>query len=407
MRYNNLVSTWSTALHKHPAHSCKMPRINLLYIITKLELGGAQIQLLSLINSLNRDKFKVFLFTAKDGILVKDASVINGLTLVKSGSLERAINPLRDFSALLQIFLFIKKNKIHVVHTHSSKAGLLGRTAAKMAGVKVILHTIHGWSFNNYQHPAVRNLFIFLERMAAKFTNKIIVVCKHDLQKGLNNRIAGETKYALISYGVDYKRFNNDMGQRVKQNLGVKKEELLVTNISCFKPQKSPLDFIKLAALIKPVCPKAKFLLVGDGKLRKKIEKTVKQLNLEDRVILSGWRRDIPEILSATDIFVLTSLWEGLPITVLEAGIAGVPVVATDTGGIREVVSEGETGFMVLPRDIQGMRNKLDILLKDAFLRRKIAERSRVILGNKFCLDNSLSKISALYEGLLRKGEKK
>lgn len=384
-----------------------MPRINLLYVITKLELGGAQIQLLSLISNLNRDKFKVFLFTAKDGILVEDAAAINGLTLEKSGSLERTINPFKDLFVLMRIFLFIKRNKIEIVHTHSSKAGILGRLAARMAGVKVILHTVHGWSFNNYQPSAVRNLFIFLERIAAKFTRKIIVICEHDLQKGLDNRIAGASKYAIVSYGVDYKRFKNNIGLIAKQNLGIETEELLITNISCFKPQKSPLDFIKLAALVRPVYPKVKFLLVGDGELRKEIEKSVKQLNLEDRVILSGWRRDIPEILSLTDIFVLTSLWEGLPVTVLEAGIAGVPVVATDTGGIREVVSEGETGFLVAPGNLLDMRDKLDVLLRDSALRKSMGNRARVFLGDKFSLGNSLSKTNALYEDLLRKGGEK
>ena len=195
-----------------------MRKINLVYIITKLELGGAQKQLLSLIRQLDREKFNVFLFTAREGLMMQDALSIPDLTLSKSRCLERAINPLKDILALIEIYLFIKKNKADIVHTHSSKAGILGRLAAGFAKVNLVLHTVHGWSFNDYQPGWKRGFFIWLERLAAAFTHKIIVVSQHDKVKGLANRIGSDYQYHLIRYGISYSDFAIK-DQKIKEEL--------------------------------------------------------------------------------------------------------------------------------------------------------------------------------------------
>src|SRR3989338_7998184 len=325
-----------------------MQRINLLYVITKLELGGAQKQLLSLINHLDQDKFKPFLFTAKEGFLIPEAQALNGLTLKKSRCLERPINPLKDLLALIEIYWFIKRNNIRIVHTHSSKAGILGRWAARLAKVKIIIHTVHGWSFNDYQPRAERLFFIWLERLSARFSDRLVVVSYYDRQKGLHNHIGKENKYTLIRYGVDYTEFNIKE-QNTREELGINPEDLAVGMIACFKPQKSPRDFIRLAFLTKRILPDARFLLVCDGALRKKIEKLIHKFNLEKQIILTGWRRDIPRILSAIDVFVLTSLWEGLPISVLEAMATSKPVITTHTGGVAEIIIEGGAGVFGSP----------------------------------------------------------
>lgn len=373
-----------------------MRKTNLLYVITKLELGGAQKQLLSIISLLDKQRFKVFLFTAQEGILLKDAWLLNELTLRTSKCLERAINPLKDVLALIEIYRFIKKNNIDIVHTHSSKAGILGRCAAALARVNFIVHTVHGWSFHDYQPNFVRLCFIGLERLAAQFTHKLIVVSYYDKQKGLLNRIGCENKYIIIRYGIDYTEFFNK-DQNIKEELGIDSSDLVVGMISCLKPQKSVQDFIKLASLVNGILPKVKFLLVGDGVLRKKIEKLISKFNLQSQVILTGWRQDVHRILSAIDVFVLTSLWEGLPIAVLEAMTAAKPVVATHTGGIGEVIIDGKTGFLVNPGDMQNMSERLALLLKDENLRKQIGENAKKNLGFDFTLQNMLKNTEDLY----------
>ncbi len=374
---------------------------NLLYVITKLELGGAQKQLLSLIINLDKAKFNLFLFTAKDGLLIEDALSIRGLNLKRSKWLNRSINPLKDFLALIEIYWFIRKNKIEAIHTHSSKAGILGRFAGALAGVKIIIHTVHGWSFNDYQPGLEKVFFIWLERFSAKWTDKLVVVSGYDKQKGLKNCIGKENKYRFIPYGIDRAEFSGQQNKDIRNELGLSAQDLVVGMVSCFKPQKSPLDFIELANLIKPGMARVKFILIGDGILRKKIEKLILEFGLQKQVILAGWRRDVSRILSAIDVFALTSLWEGLPISVLEAMVASKAVVATHTGGISEVIIEGKTGFLVAPHDMGRMRDKLIVLLKDENLRREIGKNAMVSLDDNFSIQNMVKKNVFLYNDIL------
>lgn len=397
-----------------------MQRINLLYVITKLELGGAQKQLLNLISHLDKQSYNPSLITAQDGLLVKEATSIKGLRLIRSRFLERAINPLMDLLALCQIYSFIKKNKIDIVHSHSSKAGMLGRWAARFARVKIIIHTVHGWSFNEYQNPLLCRIIVWLERITARITDKLIVVSYHDWQKGLDRHIGNKDKYKLIRYGIDYKEFTpldkntrqdkssyltgfNKKDKSLREELRINTSNLLIGMVSCFKSQKSPQDFIRLGFLVNKVIPKTKFLLVGDGVLRKKVERLISKFNLEQQVILIGWREDVPRILSAIDIFVLTSLWEGLPISVLEAMAASLPVIATDTGGIAEVILDGKTGFLVPPRDINRMAERLIHLLKNENIRKQIGQNARDSLDSDFSLENMLKNTEDLYHDLIKK----
>ncbi|MDP3731634.1 MAG: glycosyltransferase family 4 protein, partial [Candidatus Omnitrophota bacterium] len=350
----------------------------------------------------DQDKFKPFLFTAKDGLLIPEASAINGLTLKKSRCLERPINPLKDLLALIEIYRFIKINNIEIIHTHSSKAGILGRFAARLAKVKVIIHTVHGWSFNDCQPRAERLFFILLERLSAWFSDKLVVVSYCDRQKGLDNHIGKENKYSLIRYGVDYTEFNIK-DQNIREELGIKPNDLVVGMIACFKPQKSPQDFIKLAFLTKRALPDARFLLVGDGVLRKNTEKLIHKFNLEKQIILTGWRRDIPRILSAIDVFVLTSLWEGLPISVIEAMASSKPVITTHTGGVAEIITEGKSGLLSSSGDMNKMSEKLVVLLKDKNLRLQMGQNARSSLDFNFTLTNMIKENENLYEDLIRR----
>jgi len=378
-----------------------MQKVHILYVITKLELGGAQKQLLYLISNLDQKRFRVFLLTAQEGLLLENLSSIEAITLRRSVYLERAINPIKDLLALIEIYRYIKKNTISIVHTHSSKAGILGRLAAKLANVKLIIHTIHGWSFNDFQPALCRDFFIWLERFTASFTNRLIAGSNYDMQKGIRLRIGQAHKYKLIRYGIDYAEFSK-RDETIKTELGFNNADLVVGLISCLKPQKCPQDYIKLAHLIHQELPDVKFILVGDGVLRSQVQELIDSLHLRESVMLMGWRRDIRRILSGLDVFVLTSLWEGLPIAVLEAMAASLPIVATDTGGIAEVVADGKTGLLVNPHDILSMSKKLYLLLRDRNLRRKIGEEAKNSLGLEFMFLNMVKNTQDLYFSLLQ-----
>ncbi|MDD2927482.1 MAG: glycosyltransferase family 4 protein [Candidatus Omnitrophica bacterium] len=374
-------------------------KINLLYVVTKLELGGAQKQLLSLIRGVNKERFNLFLFTGLEGLLVEDALAIPQLKIQRCRFLKRPIQPGQDFLALINLYSFIKKNNIGIVHTHSSKAGFLGRLAAKLAGAKVIIHTVHGWSFHKYQPLLLRRLFILLERFAALFTDKLVVVSSFDRAQGLENRVGTQSKYSLIPYGIDYAEFDIQ-DSSVRRELGLNDRDLVVGMVACFKPQKCPQDFIKLAGLVNRYMPGVKFILVGDGILRKRIERLIAGSHLEKRVILTGWRRDIQRVLSALDVFVLTSLWEGLPVTVLEAMAAAKAVIATDTGGVREAVDNGKTGFLIQPHDVEGLAKKLVSLFRENELSIKIGRSAQEYLKYNFKANDMIDNTEALYASL-------
>ncbi|MCX5705892.1 MAG: glycosyltransferase family 4 protein [Candidatus Omnitrophica bacterium] len=377
-----------------------MAKSNLLFIITKLELGGAQKQLLSLINSLDKSRFNLHLFTAWEGFLVEDALAISDLTFYRSKFLEPPINPINDILALLEIRRFIKINKITIVHTHSSKAGIVGRLAAYFSGVKTIVHTVHGWPFNDYQTPWLRALYIWLERISCGFTSRIIVVSCHDREVGLKNGIGEPAKYRLVRYGIDRFEFSVEAGS-IRKEFGFADSDFVIGSIACFKPQKSPEDFVRLASSVAKRVPGTKFLLVGDGQLRSSINRLISEYGLGSRITLAGWRRDIPRVISAMDIFVLTSLWEGLPISVLEAMAAAKPVVATDTGGIREVISNGVNGFLVSRRNISQMSDVVITLLKDNGLKEALGQKAAKSITDDLSVETMSRSTENIYAELL------
>ncbi len=382
-------------------------KINILYVITKLELGGAQKQLLSLIRGLNKEKFEPYLVTAQGGLLIDEAEMIPGLRLTRCKFLERPVHPAKDLLAFFFLFFFIKNNNIDMVHTHSSKAGILGRWAARLAGIRVIVHTVHGWSFHDYQHKIAYNLYLFLEKACAVFTSRIIVVSRSDKDKGLANAVGRREKYKLVRYAINTLEFGNKAeSSAAREKLGLPGRGLVIGTVACLKEQKSPLDFIKLAAAVKKEFPDTRFILAGDGVLRAKARSLIKKLKLEGEVILAGWRNDIPLILSSLDVFVLTSRWEGLPIAALEAMAAGVPLVATDTGGIREIITNGKTGYLVKPGDIESMCNRVGELLRNAPQRNEFARLAGKTVGSEeFLLSNMLKNTEEVYSNLWRNGE--
>ncbi|MFH0940852.1 MAG: glycosyltransferase family 4 protein [Candidatus Omnitrophota bacterium] len=374
-------------------------KLKILHIITRLELGGAQKNVLAILSNLPQDKYEIHLLTSP-GPLEYEARSIPGLRLKLLLFLRRRPNLILDILAFFSIVSYIRINKIDIVHTHSSKAGILGRWAAKTAGVKVIFHTIHGWGFHDYLKSFFNDLYIFLERLTAKITVKLIAVTESDIQKGLDNGIGAEKQYCLIRYGVDRDSFKTIDPQEVlslKNLLGLK-EEKVVGMVACLKPQKNPLDFIRCARLIANDNPGVKFLLAGDGILRPQVEREIRKNNLSEDVFLLGWRRDISAVMSILDVLVLTSLWEGSPLVFLEAMCLSKPIVAYDICGASELVKDNVNGFLVRPRDTEGLAQKVNLLLENREVCDRMKKFASVVIGRKdLSLDSMIGSLEKLY----------
>ncbi|MBP7089050.1 MAG: glycosyltransferase, partial [Candidatus Omnitrophica bacterium] len=295
----------------------------ILFIITYLELGGAQKQLLYILKSLDRNKYSLYLYAGNEGYLKEDFLNIPDVTVKLDSSLKRKINPFLDLPAFLKLFFFLRRNSFDIVHTHSPKASILGRWAAFFSGLRNIVYTVHGWPFHDFMHPLAYYFYLFLEKITAKITKKIIVPSQADLKIGLEKKIASLEKLTLIHYGVEIEVFDKIYQERKK----VDKRADLIFTISSLKKQKGIFYFLTIAKMLLLENPRLNFTIAGDGPLRRKVKEKINNLKLKDKVQLVGWSRDIAYFLKRADIFILTSLWEGLPVSLIEAVIAGVPVI--------------------------------------------------------------------------------
>jgi len=365
-----------------------------VHIVTTLELGGAQQNTLFTVENL-KVYSGILIYGEKGPLEEPDVSTFRVKFLV------RRINPFYDILAFFKILKILKKIKPFIVHTHSSKAGIIGRWAAYFAKVPVIIHTFHGFGFNDWQKPFVRNFFIFLEKITAKITTHLFAVSHENVKKAISLGICGNEKISVVHSGIDVKKFENTISkEQAKLNFGISSEIPVVGMVACFKEQKAPLDFVEIGHRLKEKIKDIKFILVGDGILRDVIEKKIYEYRLSDDFILTGWRRDIEKILPAFDVNVLTSLWEGLPRVILEAGILLIPQVVSNVDGNREIIENGVNGFLVEPHDIDAFVEKIIYCLENPDVVRVFVRKLRKKIYGDFEINNMIYLIERKYREL-------
>ena len=331
-----------------------------LHIVTKLELGGAQKVCLSLVEGLQKHGALSALVSGSVGALVPKAQKLQNVRLLKN--LKWAIG-LHDVSAFISLVKHIRELRGQhpklIVHTHSTKAGLLGRWAAWCAGVRIRVHTIHGFGFNDTQGWLRWLLTYFLELITLPITTHYVCVSEKDRLTGIKLFPRFKHKNSLIrAAGSLAPRALSDLRSKLYRTGAV---PIVFGSISCFKPGKNLLDMIRAFAW---VCnnwegEKPKLEIVGDGVGRGDLQAAIAGYNLQDQVVLHGWQDDVAPFLHSWDVFVLSSLHEGLPCSVVEARMAHLPVVAYDVGGIREVINSGSNGYLVTPKDWQELAHKM------------------------------------------------
>ncbi len=381
--------------------------ISVCHVITLLELGGAQENALYTVSHL-RAPFVPALVCGPGGILDEDAKRL-GVKVRFVPSLVRAVRPARDLAALSALVRIFREERPDIVHTHSSKAGILGRLAARRARVPKVVHTIHGYGFHAAQPWAQYRTFLALERLAARFTDHFIAVSRANLEEGLALGLFTPGKVSLIRSGISLREFGGAsrgpggpvLRGGLRQELGLPEDAPLVGMVACLKPQKSPLTFIEVAARVAREVPGAFFVVAGDGEQRPAVERRRAELGLEGRLRLLGWRRDIPNVMASLDVLLHTSLWEGLPRVLPEAIASGVPIVATSVDGTSDILEDGSTGIVCAPGDIEGLAGGVRRLLLDRDLGRVLAGRARVVL-REFDIDEMVRSQERLYLSLYR-----
>lgn len=382
-------------------------RVPVLHLITRLIIGGAQENTIYTANLLNSDKYHVSLIsgpqTGSEGSLIEE-TYARGIELSIIQELVREINPIKDLIVLIKIYKILKKGCYTIIHTHSSKAGIIGRLAAKMAKTPIIVHTIHGWSFHDKMPFLKRKIYILLERLSASYTNAMIVVTQKDIDKGLKENIGYTEQYHLIRSAIPIKDFDctKYINKEIRYDLGIPLNAPVLGNIGRFSEQKNPFEWVKIASRVHENIPECKFLIVGDGPLRKQVELLIEKDKLSNFAIVTGLRRDVARLLSVMDVFLLTSLWEGLPRVIPQAMMMQIPVVSYRVDGAAEAIYNAESGYLCEPHDIDAATNYCVKLLKSPALRLQMGLNGKKYATQEFDLTKMIEQIDNLYSTLIK-----
>lgn len=376
-------------------------KLRLLLVITRLTVGGDTNVLLDIARRF-RNHPAIEAEIAAGPVPASEIDLTHltyesGIPTSIISTLGNRPDPLLMVRAILELRRVIRDRRFDIVHTHSSVAGVIGRIAAATSRVPVIIHHVHGWGLQEHMSVAMKCTYLGLERMCARFTDRLIAVSWPTLQNGLAHSIGSKDKYSLIYNGIDLQRFGQQMAmQNMRRELGLEPQSKLVGMIGRLDRQKNPADLIRAAALVVKQFPGVQFLIVGEGALRSECEQLMNEFHLEKHCKLIGFRNDVERLLPLLTMVASTSLWEGLPVVFQEAMCAGKPIVANNVDGVSDVVQNDQTGYLVTPHDPQDMADAILRLLKDEELCRRFGARARQSSA-RFSLQRMLDQIESLY----------
>lgn len=379
--------------------------MNICQVITRLIIGGAQENTLLTCRGLVERGHKVTLAcgpeTGPEGSLWEEASGC-GCEIVTIRPLRRAVRPADDWRAFRDLRVLFRRLNPDVVHTHSSKAGILGRFAAASAGVPIIVHTIHGMSFNRTQPRPVQWFYRRLERAAAKKTTRFISVADAMTDQAVRAGLARRDRFVTIRSGMetDVYRPSPDDRRAARTEWGVQDSDIVIGTVARLFQNKGYEDILAAMSAVLARCPAAKFVWIGDGPHRKRYESALDIIGARNRVVLTGLLHPskVAALLNGFDVLVHASRWEGLPRAVAQALLTGVPAVCFDNDGAPEVVSTGETGILVPIGNAPVLADAIISLASDAELRRRMGQAGRERCVKIFDCRNMVDKICAEYD---------
>ena len=385
--------------------------IRVAHIITRLILGGAQENTLYTAIGQHRDpRFDVTLVCgideAGEGNMFAEANRA-GVRTVVLPSLLREIRPFTDMRAFIELYRFLRNGAFTVVHTHSSKAGILGRLAARAAGVPVVLHTIHGMAFHEYQSAWKNAVYVALERLCAPLSDRIISVSQRLSDAAVARGIGRQAQHTTIFSGMELDRFLSAAARfsaaAARERVGIPAHAPVVGKVARLFPLKGHEQFLQAAAVISQRMPEVYFLLVGDGPLRDEVRADADRLGLGERLVMVGRvpPETVPDYIQAMDVVVHTSLREGIARVLPQAGAVGKPVVTFDLDGAPEVVRDGVSGYLVPPIDVVQVAERTLELLRDPGRRTAFGQAGRAFAAEHFSVERMVSRINALYFTLL------
>ncbi|HXI90752.1 MAG TPA: glycosyltransferase family 4 protein [Blastocatellia bacterium] len=382
--------------------------VRVLHIITRLIVGGAQENTLLSVEGLDRlPEYEVTLVTGVDngpeGDLLERARRTTRLVIVPE--LGRSINPLSDVAASYKLYRLIRTGRYHIVHTHSSKAGVLGRLAAKLAGTPIVVHTLHSLVFHDYQPWLVNRLWWAVKMLCAPLTDHFISVSSVISQKAIAAGIGRPEKFTTIYSGMELDWFLDSKVDpaAVRREFGIPEDAPVVGKIARLFSLKGHDQLLDAAPEIVRRHPNVRFFLVGDGLLYEHLRSRAREAGILDNFVFAGLipRERIPEMIAGMDVVVHTSLREGLARVLPQALAMGKPCVSFDLDGAPEVVIPGETGFLVKPGDVRELADAISELLANPQLRARMGEAGRHRVDPAFRAETMVEQIASVYQLLL------
>ncbi len=381
--------------------------MHICHVITRLIVGGAQENTVLTCEGLHERGHQVTLITGPtrgpEGSLVQRARQ-GGYEYVEIPELIRAVNPWMDMRARRMLALEFSRRRPDVVHTHSSKAGIVGRWAARDARVPLVIHTIHGMSFNRTQPTLVRKLYAWLERQAARRSHALVTVADALITQSLAAGVGRREMYKTVYSGMEVEQFTPTRYDRagLRQEWGVADDEVVVGTVARLFRRKGYEQLVPIMKAAAERMPKLRFVWIGDGAQRPEYERQLETLGLRERTTLVGLvpPAEVPRYLAGCDILAHTSQWEGLPRGVVQALLMRVPVVAFDIDGTPEVVFNDQTGKLVPLNDEERFVAGLCELAEDVKLRQRLGAAGRELCLERFDWRRMVSDLEGLYERL-------
>ncbi len=380
------------------------PKRRIAHVITRMCHGGAQENTLQTVIRANTARYEVDLICGPTprGERNMDKRIDSlGATPTIVPSLKRPPNPIADTRALHHLTQLFRERQYDLVHTHTSKAGFLGRMAARRAGVKHVVHTPHGHIFHGYFTAPIVALYTQMERRVAAHTSRIIALTDDEVTAHLARAIGSRDQYAVIHSGIDVGAYATARRRRaeIRRSMEIPSERCVVLGVGRLEPVKGFTYFIQAAKAVQIHAPNAEFWLAGEGSLRADLEAEAARLDVPIR--FWGWCDDLPTYMAAADMLVLPSVNEGMGRVIAEAGAAHLPVIASETGGIPHIVVNGETGLLVEPENYEALAEAITKLSRDEAQREAMGAAGYERINAGYSVDAMVRQIEDLYEELI------
>jgi len=374
--------------------------VRLLHVVGDSQFGGAGRIILRLGQTARAEGWQVDVLTTDP--VFQEAVRQHGLGLVNLDVIRREIRPLWDLAGAVRLYNFLQREDYRIVHTHTSKAGFVGRLAARMASVPVIVHTSHGFAFHERSPVSIRFFYSALERAAARWCDRIVFVSEFHRRWALELGMCNPLEILAIPNGVATAGRNPEVAPtELRRRLGAREGDLLILSTARLAADKGLEYLIEAAAILPRAERRFQVAIAGDGPVRPRLERLARNLSVVDRVIFLGYREDIADLLAACDIVVLPSLREGLSMALLEAMAAGKAIIATSIGSQRELASQADMAWLVPPADARALADAILRFARNPALMAYLGTSARTLFESHYTEERMLTSYRRLYLDLL------